>query len=51
MQLIGWQQLHRGSNSWEKPTASGGKMEQMVSDSFAYRKTKSCRQHVSTFWG
>ena len=30
MQLTGWLQLHRGSNSWEKPTASGGKMEQMT---------------------
>ena len=30
MQLIGWQQLHRDSNSWEKPTASGGKMEQWL---------------------
>ena len=37
-------QAHGGSNSWEKPMASGAKMEQW-SVTFAYRKTKSCRQH------
>ena len=50
MQLIGWQQLHRGSNSWEKPYGLRWQNGAMVSDSFAYRKTKSCRQHVSMFW-
>ena len=36
--------VHGGSNSWEKPMASGAKMEQW-SVNFVYRKTKSCRQH------
>ena len=43
--------VHDGSNSWEKPMASGAKMEQWSVTLLPIGKPRAVDNMVSMFWG
>ena len=43
--------VHDGSNSWEKPMASGAKMKQWLVTLLPIEKPRAVDIMVSVFWG